>query len=666
MRTRRSTITVLEGIRSLARRVLAPKPLWRQGFWTRPERIAIVLPITLLCFFGVAPVSAASDPSLYFEDATFDYYLEKTDTGTKLKVKETLNAVFSEKSTSHGPIRTIPFTNQAGKNITVDDLKITVTRNGEKETVADINKEDNYYKVKIGSSSKTVQGKQTYVLEYEFKNVITEYDTAGKDVSGSGGDHQELYWDTNGTGWPNEFKSVTANVHFAENYPVKEPAYCYTGYSGSNKKDCTVTRTADGFTFKTTKSLRANENMTFDIEFPAGTFVVPVYNNYLLIIIFSGICALSVIIILCSIKRYLKYASKNRKFAQNLLTAPQYLPEKELTVAEAGEIYLKDSKPTETATLLELAISHKVQLISEETVTKVLGKEKTVWKVKVEDLTDITFPQEKVLRILTGGAMPKNGEVIEIKKRTATSTLADLSRSYKSSARSLLKKKNFLESFAPSTKSSSISSTITVSLIIAAIFGLVAAPFVWIVLKDPADFNIYGYLVGSPWLIYAGLVVIFITFLTAMGLSACTAKYKGYTERGLEASNYLDGLKLYIAMAEKERLEFNQSAKNAPKDEKGLVRLYEKLLPYACLFGLEESWLKEIQKYYEALDYTPDWYNGTDILTYSILHNMIHTTSSTISSNASWHSSSSSSGFSGGGGGGFSGGGGGGGGGGSW
>ena len=119
-------------------------------------------------------------------------------------------------------------------------------------------------------------------------------------------------------------------------------------------------------------------------------------------------------------------------------------------------------------------------------------------------------------------------------------------------------------------------------------------------------------------------------------------------------------------MAEKERLEFNQSAKNAPRDEKGLVKLYEKLLPYACLFGLEESWLKEIQKYYEALNYSPDWYYGDDILTYAMLNSMVTTTSSTISNNTSWHDASSSSDFSGGGGGGFSGGGGGGGGGGSW
>ena len=138
------------------------------------------------------------------------------------------------------------------------------------------------------------------------------------------------------------------------------------------------------------------------------------------------------------------------------------------------------------------------------------------------------------------------------------------------------------------------------------------------------------------------------------------------TEKGLELSNYLDGLELYISMAEKERLEFNQSAKSAPKDDEGLVRLYEKLLPYACIFGLEETWLKEIQKYYENLNYSPDWYYGNDILTYSMFRNMMSTTASTISSNTAWSNSSSSSGFSGGGGGGFSGGGGGGGGGGSW
>ena len=625
----------------------------------------LVILITLL--LGAAPASAASDPNLYFDSAVFDYYLEKTDTGTKLKVKETYEAIFSETSTSHGITRIVPFTNQAGKNITIDDLKITATRNGSPEPIAKTEKEDGYYKVNVGSASKTVQGKQTYVLEYEFKNVITEYDQTGR-LATDNATSQELYWDTNGTGWPNEFNSVVANVHFAENYPAKTPAYCYTGSQNSNGKNCTVEKTKDGFTFKTTKKLGRYENMTFDIEFPAGTFEVPVEQNYFLVFATILAGALGILTIFFSYQKYRKYAKEKRAFSKNLLTAPQYTPPKNVTAAESAFIWLGDAKPSQTATLLELATSHKIQLISEKATSKILKNEKTIWKVKLLERDGLTKPQEDILKILNGGeALPGNGEVIEIKKQTATFKLAEIANDYPKSARRLLKSKKLLDSTVnDKTGSTKTSKEAGLAGFCIAVLLIGAGILTYFLLDDKSSFLSYGNILGRDVLPPVIWGIVILTLIVYAYINHLCNKYLPMTEKGLELSNYLDGLELYISMAEKERLEFNQSAKSAPKDDEGLVRLYEKLLPYACIFGLEETWLKEIQKYYENLNYSPDWYYGNDILTYSMFRNMMSTTASTISSNTAWSNSSSSSGFSGGGGGGFSGGGGGGGGGGSW
>ena len=625
-----------------------------------------ILLLASLFLFNATPVSAASDPSLYFKDAIFDYYLERTESGSTMKVKETLKAVFSETSTSHGITRAIPFSNQNGQNITIDNLNLTVTRNGISEPVAKTEKRDGYFQVNVGSKSKTVQGEQTYVLEYEFKNVITEYDANGK-LTTENGISQELYWDTNGTGWANRFDSVTANVHFAGDYKAKTPAYCYTGYQGSSTRYCTVEKTKDGFTFKTTRPLGSYENMTFDIEFPAGTFKIPISYNYTLVIFTVAAGAFGLFSILLAVKNYRKYAKEKYLYAKNLLVAPQYLPPKDLTIAEASLIYLEPSEPTETATLLELAIKHKVQLASEKTTSKILGKEKTVWKVKILNLDGLTSPEEKVLRILTGGTMPKVGEIVEIKKHTATSSLASLSRGYSSSACAMLRNKKLFESkVIDSTRTlrPSAESSFSIILLIMLIFGSLL--FTVFSIDDDSPILSYGRVVGKDHLLAIIWGITILTLIIVLSFHNKTRKYSARTLAGLDTSNYLEGLRLYIEMAEKERLEFNQSTKNAPKDEKGMVKLYEKLLPYACMFGQEESWLKEIQKYYENLNYSPDWYDGTDILTYSILSSMMHTTSSSIAESTAWHSSSSSSGFSGGGGGGFSGGGGGGGGGGSW
>ncbi len=625
----------------------------------------LILILATLLSFNCAPVSAASDPDLYFENAVFDYYLEKTDTGTIMKVKETLKAVFSEHSSSHGITRTIPFTNQDGNNVTLENLDLKVTRNGISEPIAKTTKEDGYYKVNVGTKSKTVQGRQTYVLEYEFKNVITEYDASGK-LTTENGTSQELYWDTNGTGWPNRFESVTANVHFAGDYKAKTPAYCYTGSQRSNSRNCTVEKTKDGFTFKTTKALGRYENMTFDIEFPTGTFKVPIYYNYSYVVAACIAAALAILSIFCAIRNYQKYAKEKCKYYKNLLVAPQYLPPKDLTIAEAAQIYMGTAQPTQTATLLELAIYHKIQLVSEKTTTKILGKEKTIWKVKILDLKSITSPEEKILSILNGGIMPKVGNLVEIKKQTATYTLSRLSREYFSGARTILKSKKLLESDVKaetgtikSSKENSFSAVFMFFLVI----GCIA--FSTAVIAESPNFS-YGRIICKYPCFIAIWAIVIVALIIVSTINSKARKYTIRTTAGLDMANYLNGLELYISMAEKERLKFNQSAKNAPRNEKGLVKLYEKLLPYACLFNLEDSWLEEIQKYYENLNYSPDWYNGTDILTYSVLSSMVRTTSNNIASSTAWHSSSSSSGFSGGGGGGFSGGGGGGGGGGSW
>lgn len=121
-------------------------------------------------------------------------------------------------------------------------------------------------------------------------------------------------------------------------------------------------------------------------------------------------------------------------------------------------------------------------------------------------------------------------------------------------------------------------------------------------------------------------------------------------------------------MAEADRLKFLQSVDGADTTNQGIVKLYEKLLPYATLFKLEKSWLEEMGKYYEMQDVSaPVWYVGVGAFSARDFSNAVATASSTIATTTT-HSttSNSSSGFSGGGGGGFSGGGGGGGGGGGW
>lgn len=173
-----------------------------------------------------------------------------------------------------------------------------------------------------------------------------------------------------------------------------------------------------------------------------------------------------------------------------------------------------------------------------------------------------------------------------------------------------------------------------------------------------------GEVVGEDIFVYV-VGGIFAAFIVAqIILAKNTNKFLYRTKRGLEASRYMDGLKLYIEMAEKDRLAFLQSVKGAEVSPEGVVKLYEKLLPYAAVLGLEKSWMKELERYYKMAEVeTPDWYVN-NVAAYSVL-NAVNSAVNTVNYSTTYASSGggSSSGLSGGGGGGFSGGGGGGGGG---
>jgi len=181
----------------------------------------------------------------------------------------------------------------------------------------------------------------------------------------------------------------------------------------------------------------------------------------------------------------------------------------------------------------------------------------------------------------------------------------------------------------------------------------------------------------SGWFKHFGqvlLVIALVLLSPPLLIAAAVAFILSYTlwpltEKGLALSRYLNGLKMYIGVAEVERLKMLQSPDGAAKtqvdgsDKEQLVKLYERVLPYAILFGQEKEWNKRLGEYYESTQTQPDWYTGAALTTFNVasFSSAMNNLTTTISSSGA---SSSSSGGSGGGG--FSGGGGGGGGGGGW
>jgi uncharacterized membrane protein len=137
---------------------------------------------------------------------------------------------------------------------------------------------------------------------------------------------------------------------------------------------------------------------------------------------------------------------------------------------------------------------------------------------------------------------------------------------------------------------------------------------------------------------------------------------KAPTLHGRKIMDEIEGFKMYLSIAEKERLNLLNPPERTPE-------LFEKFLPYAIALGVENKWGNQFTSVFSGLEqdggqYHPTWYHGHHMSRFAIsdfTSSLGSSLSSSINSSASPPGSSS-----GGGGGGSSGGGGGGGGGGGW
>lgn len=428
-------------------------------------------------------------------------------------------------------------------------------------------------------------------------------------------DHDELYLNINGNGWEVPVDSVTANISVPGEITDK---VCYTGISGSTEINCTLLASDTNTLTLTAGPFAEYEGATVAIKMPKGTIANTTNQQRIEFVlanmgIFLPILAIVLVVLLS--KKY----NTNKK----LTIIPNYDVPKGFNALSSGFIY-KNNIPNNvlTAQLIQLAIDGYIKI-------KQIGT-KEYELVKTEKAP----PTNEQENILYEGFFGEK-ESINLKKKN-TKIFETISKTKASVEKSLYQNGYFSQS------KKNISNTI----IILCITGLVIS------------FVLIGFLIA-----YAAMSWFLGTLISLVIILVFGVKIDRKTELGNEIYYDLEGLKLYIDTAEKHRIEFH----NNPKKYLGV---FEKLLPYAMIFGLEKKWAKEFEDIYVE---QPNWYDGNmntfnSYLLISSLGGFTRQVNSYItptnSANgfASSHGGSGGSGF----GGGSSGGGFGGGGGGSW
>ncbi len=604
------------------------------------------------------------------EDFTVDFVLKNTAETSKMDVTEKFTMIFPETNQQHGPVRELFYTSQGGKNRLVEnggELDLNVLMDGSAFPIADTSeglwngdRSTIYY---IGRESRYLHGKHEFTLSYQYRNVIMDSASA-----------QEIYWNANGTGWDQTFSKVTANLHIADSEAlsavIKDSVSCYVGRYGMRNSGvqvsprCKVSETDDGYSF-TAENLNYGEGLTFAVDFRPGTYQMPeIKDDYTFLVAGGLFCLVTLVSIVLTLWSCFKKIGEKRKLYKETFVKPEYAPTRDLTVAEGGLLSMKKLKRSYVATLLELAVTGKIKIVKGEP-TAILKKNR--WAVLVVSLAGATDSQLDVLKLLAGSREVTEGEKIEIKRRVATSSMAKVARDYLLQASKSLRDKGLFEKDSSDSQNSPGEAVAGVVIISVVLRGIVFTAIMAMMESYAAGTmdNIVGREIATA-MITGSLILSLISRLVITWLKE---RYRCYTKEGILATRELEGLRLYIGMAEADRLKFLQSVKGADTSSEGIVKLYEKLLPWAALFGLEESWFKELNKYYKELG-NPEWCDSPDLmdvvvfhaLTQSVVANTAHVASYTTPSGSGGGSSSSF----GGGGGGFSGGGGGGGGGGRW
>jgi len=552
-------------------------------------------------------------------DITYDLSKDENNRSV-LKAVETITATFPNSNQNHGLERALP----ARYNDHSVGLDVTSVTNGQgvKQDYS-ISSDDGMNILRIGDEDSYVHGTQVYKISYTQRDVTRFYQDTGRD---------EWYWDTNGTQWKVPIDSLTITANISPNLLSNregEPS-CYQGQAGSTNACLLVPAGMGMYTLNAT-GLSAGENVSLAFGFAEGTFAK--YEPSL----FERIFGVWVVAFLLTtalafvgfIVFTVKYYNRRNRTKELHTIVTEYIPPKGTSVLVSSQV-VDTAQGVFSAQLIDFAVRHFIEIIE--------TKPKSTWKVAEYDIKVITDPaklQAEEQEILSDmfGSLPVVGD------RLALSSLQTDTKYYSRTTDNDKKLKALIEGeYAIREKT---------------------APASRYFKRWSIALLVVGLLTLSPSLLMlAGIVALYGYYIRPL------------TDKGLELRRYVLGLDKYIKAAEAERLTFLQGPDTVQKIGESvnvnnpgqMVKLYERVLPYAILFGREKEWAKRLGDFYATTNTSPSWYSGSTAFNAVLFSSAL----GNFSSAAAYSGGSGSSSSGGSSGGGSSGGGGGGGGGGGW
>lgn len=574
----------------------------------------------VILFLVIPSFSYAQAPTPYIlqtrENVT-DWYIHNFE--SVIEVRENSTLLITEKITAdcgnapdkHGIFRVLPTQLKTfDKIIPMPVRMVSITDFSGKNIPYSETKNltDKTITWKIGDKNKTVNGVNQYEIIYEVGNVIN-FDDYERD---------ELYWNLTGNFWNIEIDHFSAKIIFPSGISeVNSRVEYYTGDLEENKKNATYQWIDKNvLSVTSTKMLKAQEGITLSVAFPKN-IIAPYefsfwekYHDQILFFLGMIIFFISFTVAFLIWRKYGKDPQMNKT-----IIAEFEVPEK-LTPMEMGMLMSngKFKKDFITAEIIYLATRGIITI--NESEKKILNFRNKIFLKN--DNFDAEATLGEVQKLILKGIFGKN----------KTKKLSELKNSFfKTVEKAKEKTKDSLIDRKLINKTGLTFKGVFLALFV--VFSMLTFFFI-------LQFIAIGFFLSA---------FVFLTFAFFMPQK---------TPQGAQVYWKIQGFRLYMETAEKYRQQFYEKE-----------NIFEKLLPYAIVFGIAKLWAKKMEEIYGQdyfKNYHPIWYTGIDSnfgsFDASSFTSSLNSVSSGISSNIS-----SGSGVGGGGG---SGGGGGGGGGGGW
>lgn len=505
-------------------------------------RLAIILLFFLILQLQLPTLSPAEG----IDDFETQIFISQDGT---VRVEESIRYDFSGNS-RHGIYREIPYRyarDRHNYNIDIDVTSVTdFSGNGYKY---DVTRSGDYVRVRIGDPDRTVTGIRDYRIEYFVRRaVLFEKD---RDV---------FYWNVTGNEWKVPVLNSTARVYVEGGTDRVAVAKCFTGSYGSHESNCDITETSEGLKVSATGELWGGDGLTILLEFPKGVIKEPSTVDNIYYFIRDNKAYSFPFITLAFMGALWYYRGRDPMSGKSV--AVRYSPPEDMTPAEAGALYDERADVIDlTSTIIDLAVRGYIRIEEIETTGFLFFSDRDYRLIKLEkenaeELRD--FERRTLDGLFEGG---RNEVLVSELKNKFYRKLDGIKKSLYGS----LKGKGYFVMNPEHMRRIYLFAGV---MVILTGFFLFTGDFVSMVMAG----------------ISGCVVMLFSRFMPRK------------TKKGAEASHHLSGFREFIDRAEKDRIR-----KLASEDH----TLFERMLPFALVFGLEEKWAEAFS---DIFTQPPEWY----------------------------------------------------------